>query len=72
MVFGASGTIAGIIIGNQMAANTSGSGVIFVWALDPILIGLPITLFSLIVGTFIENKIKQNKLAKLGKSLNIS
>ena len=60
MILGAGGTIAGIIIGNQLASN-SDSGVIVVWALDPMLIGLPITLITFIAGTLIENKIRRNK-----------
>ncbi len=71
MVLGASGTIAGIIIGNQMANNSDG-GVIFVWALDPMLIGLPITLVTFIVGTLIENKLNQKKLTKHSKKIHIS
>ncbi|MFD1850940.1 sodium:solute symporter family protein [Oceanobacillus bengalensis] len=61
MILGALGTILGVILGNQTAASDQGN-VVFVWALDPILVGLPITLVILIFGTLIENKLKRNKL----------
>lgn len=61
MMLGAVGTIAGVIWGNQTAASEEGN-VVFVWALDPILIGLPITLVVLIFGTIIENKLNKSNL----------
>lgn len=59
MILGALGVIVGVILGSQAATGTEG-GVVFVWALDPILLGLPVALVVLIVGTFIERKIKGN------------
>lgn len=59
MILGAAGTILGIILGNQ--AKSEGD-VVFVWALDPILVGLPITLVILIFGTFIENNLSKRKI----------
>ncbi|MFC2948126.1 sodium:solute symporter family protein [Virgibacillus sediminis] len=60
MLLGAAGVIIGVIIGSQAASGSEG-GVVFVWALDPILLGLPITLITLIVGTLIENRINEKK-----------
>lgn len=60
MLFGALGTIWGIVIGNQTAGKEEG-GVLFVWALDPVLIGLPITLVILVFGTIIERKWRERK-----------
>lgn len=63
MVLGSIGTIWGVILGNQTASSGEGN-VVFVWALDPILVGLPITLTILILGTLIENKVRRNKPIK--------
>ncbi|WP_339226960.1 sodium:solute symporter family protein [Oceanobacillus sp. FSL K6-2867] len=72
MFLGASGTIFGVVLGNRAASNSEGD-VVFVWGLDPVLIGLPITLSVLILGTLLENKIKRNKLAKdISSDSNIS
>ncbi|MEK5444680.1 sodium:solute symporter family transporter [Fredinandcohnia sp. FSL W7-1320] len=60
MILGAITTIYGIILGNSAASSGEG-GVVFVWALDPVLMGLPVTLLVLIIGTFIENRYKANK-----------
>lgn len=54
MVVGGLTTIAMVVIGEQLGADEG--GVVFVWAVDPVLIGLPITLLILIVGTFIETR----------------
>lgn len=56
LIFGTLGTILGVILGSQTSGSEEGS-VVFVWTLDPMLIGLPITLIILIFGTIIENKI---------------
>jgi len=55
MVFGSIATVWAIVAGNQVGSAGEGD-VIFVWALDPIFIGLPITLVILIFGTLLENK----------------
>ncbi|MEK3935712.1 sodium:solute symporter family protein [Sporosarcina sp. FSL W7-1349] len=67
MIVGAVGTIIGIIIGNQ-AANSVEGGVVFVWALDPVLIGLPFTLLVLIIGTFIETRPLKNRILSSAES----
>src|SRR5699024_9268092 len=59
MILGGIGTILGVIIGNQIASSEG--NVVFVWTLDPVLVGLPITLIILIFGTLIENKIYSRK-----------
>lgn len=64
MLLGAAGTVFGIILGNQ-AANDPEGDVVFVWGLDPVLIGLPVTLIVLIIGTLIENKLRPIKLEKV-------
>ena len=61
MILGALGVIVGVVIGSQAATGTEG-GVVFVWALDPILLGLPIALIVLIFGTFIENNVKRKTI----------
>lgn len=66
MFLGAVGTIWGVILGNQVASNAEG-GVVFVWALDPVLVGLPITLIVLIFGTLIENRLRTTNLEKASK-----
>lgn len=55
MMLGSIAIILGTIWGSNTASGQDG-GVVFVWALDPILVGLPITLLVLIFGTLIENK----------------
>ncbi|WP_040977869.1 sodium:solute symporter family protein [Oceanobacillus jeddahense] len=57
MVAGALATVTAIIIGSQAGAEEG--SVVFVWAVDPILLGLPITLLILIIGTFVETKGKE-------------
>lgn len=54
MIAGAATTITMVILGNQVGADEG--GVVFVWAIDPVLIGLPVTLLVLIIGTFIETR----------------
>jgi SSS family solute:Na+ symporter len=54
MVAGALTTITAVVIGEQLSADEG--GVVFVWAIDPVLIGLPVTLLILIIGTFIETR----------------
>lgn len=68
MVLGAIGTIWGIILGNQAANNAEG-GVVFVWALDPIFMGLPITLIILIIGTLIETRMREKNTVELKQTL---
>lgn len=54
MVAGALTTITTVVLGEQLSADEG--GVVFVWAIDPVLIGLPVTLLILIIGTFIETR----------------
>jgi solute:Na+ symporter, SSS family len=68
MILGAAGTVWGIVIGNQAASNAEG-GVVFVWALDPIFVGLPVTLLVLIIGTIIESKYKKRKISELKQTM---
>ncbi len=60
MITGALVIIIGTIIGSGAATGAEG-GVVFVWALDPILVGLPVTLVILIFGTIIENRIRSKR-----------
>lgn len=55
MVLGALGVILGVVIGSGAASGNVG-GVVFVWLLDPVLWGLPISLIVLIIGTLIETR----------------
>lgn len=54
MLAGSLTTITTVAIGDQIGADEG--GVVFVWAIDPVLIGLPVTLIILIAGTFIETR----------------
>jgi len=54
MILGALTTIALVILGNQL--GTEDGGVVFVWAIDPVLVGLPVTILTLVIGTFIETR----------------
>jgi SSS family solute:Na+ symporter len=60
MIAGALVVIVGTIIGSGAAGGTEG-GVVFVWALDPILVALPVTLTILIIGTLIESRVREKR-----------
>lgn len=68
MILGAVGTVIGIIIGNQ-AADKAGGDVVFVWTLDPVLVGLPFCLITLILGTLIETNWRERKRVQLDVTL---
>lgn len=54
MILGALTTITLVIIGEQL--GTDDGAVVFVWAIDPVLVGIPVTVLTLVIGTFIETR----------------
>ena len=54
MILGALTTITLVVIGEQL--GTDDGAVVFVWAVDPVLVGIPVTVLTLIIGTFIETR----------------
>ncbi|SCZ06268.1 sodium:solute symporter family protein [Alkaliphilus peptidifermentans] len=56
MILGSTATIVGQIVQAKSAASAALGSTAFVWKLDPVIIGLPITLLVLIIGTFIETR----------------
>lgn len=54
MLAGALVTVTMIIIGEQLGAGEG--SVVFVWAIDPVLIGIPVTALFMVICTFIETR----------------
>lgn len=48
-----------VIVITLLTGSGQSEGVVMLWKIDPMLIGLPVTLLVLIIGTIIENKFKQ-------------
>src|SRR5699024_9010205 len=48
-----------VIVISLLTGSGQSEGVVMLWKIDPMLIGLPVTLLVLIIGTIIENKFKQ-------------
>lgn len=57
MTVGAAVTIISLLIGQGVSPEGEG-GVVMLWAVDPVLLGLPVTILILVVGVLIETKNK--------------
>lgn len=54
MIAGSLTTVTMIIVGNQLGGGEG--SVVFVWAIDPVLIGMPISILIMLIGTLIETR----------------